>query len=104
MVRGARTIGIEMTNFYVEDGGVPGSEQVQRRLREKTVSNAQAIYQHSNSGTFKLRLGFDNANPIRDYGVLAGKIADLAVRVGEQGNGPIGRDIFGDIPELHLPG
>jgi hypothetical protein len=99
-LQGERTIGIEITNFYVEDGSVPGSEEVQRRLREKTVSNAQAIYQRGNSGTFKLRLGFDSAHPIRNYGDLAGKIADLDVRIEERANGLVGRDIFRDIPEL----
>lgn len=40
---GARTIGIEITNFYLEDGSLPESEQRQKRVREAVVAEAQAI-------------------------------------------------------------
>jgi len=101
MVRGERTLGIEMTNFYLEDGRSPESEQVQRAWRDKVVSDAQDIYRKKSSGRTKLTLGFDKSVPIRDKRVLANKIADLGGRVENSEAGQVRRDLFfPDIPEL----
>jgi hypothetical protein len=99
IVRGERTLGIEVTNFYLEDG--LESEQVQRGWRDQVLSDAQAIYQRTSSGRTKLTLGFDESVPIRDKGVLANKIAELGLRVEDLEAGPVRRDLFfEDIPEL----
>jgi hypothetical protein len=101
MLRGEKTLGIEITNFYLEDGRSPESEQVQRGLRDKVVADANSIYQKRSSGRAKLTLGFEESVPIRDTRVLASKIADLGVRVEHLEAGQVRRDLFfPDISEL----
>ena len=44
VVKGARTIGIEITNFYLEPGSEEGSEQRQRPRRYEVASKAHSLY------------------------------------------------------------
>src|SRR5258708_5925101 len=66
ILEGGRGIGIEITNFFLEEGRLPESEQVQSKAREEVVSKAQRIYQTRNGKKIELTFGFDKANPIRD--------------------------------------
>jgi hypothetical protein len=104
ILRGVRTIGIEITNFFLEDGSLPESEQVQRKAREAVVAEAQNIYQTLGAGKFELTFGFDRGVPIRDPDNLAGKIAEMAAQMAAQvqsvGTGELSRDVFQHIPEL----
>jgi hypothetical protein len=100
VIRGERSIGIEITNFFLADGASSESEQVQRRARAQVVSKAQSIYQEDGNDGLGLVLGFDRAVPIRDQNQLAGRIADLAVHLEGQQSGEIRRDRLRGIPEL----
>lgn len=100
IIEGQKLIGIEMTNFYLEEGSLSASEQVQRKLREKIVSDAQKLYQNDNERNFEITFGFDKANPIRDKKKLEKKLVDLAKRIEDLGTGSISRDNFRTIPEL----
>jgi hypothetical protein len=100
IIRGGTSIGIEMTNFFLENGGCPESEQVQRKVRTQVVSKAQRIYQGKRHGGLELIIGFDRSAPIRDQDQLAERISDLAIRHEERRTGEIRRDLFQDIPEL----
>lgn len=100
IIEGERQIGIEITNFFLEEGSLPESEQAQRKLREKVVSEAQRIYQTGNGRKIKITFGFDKANPIRDQKNLVRKIVELAKHVEEQKTGEIRKDIFKAISEL----
>jgi hypothetical protein len=44
ILEGKRKIGIEITNFFLENGALPESEQVQQKAREAAVSKAQQVY------------------------------------------------------------
>lgn len=44
IVRGALSLGIEITNLYIAPGSNPASEQVQRHRREQILKQAQAAY------------------------------------------------------------
>jgi hypothetical protein len=100
ILRGERTIGIEITNFFLEEGTLPTSEQVQRRARDEVLFKAQRIYEMKNGRKIKLGFGFNKAVPICDRNELAKKIADLATRVETRATGELRRDVFQDIPEL----
>ena len=100
ILQGKRRIGIEITNFFLEEGSLLQSEQVQKRARDEVVSKAQRIYQARNNRRFRLIFGFAKSIPIRDRKELANKIADLATRVEAMEDGLIRRDVFQDIPEL----
>jgi hypothetical protein len=97
---GARTIGIEITNFYLNDGSSAGSEQVQRKRRESVISMAQSLYAESGGLNIALTFSFDADAPIGDIGGVAKKIAALARVIQGQDNGTVRRDAFRHIPEL----
>lgn len=99
-ITGPRTVGIEITNLYVEDGANPGSEQVQNKHRRAVVSLAQEIYEKADGTNIEMTFGFDDDHPIRDVRTVATKIASLAIRVKDWDNGSIRRDHFEHIPEL----
>ena len=100
ILHGAKKIGIEITNFFLEDGGLPKSEQVQSRARKAVVSQAQRIYLANGGKRIELSFSFDKASPIRDRGKLARKIAGLGKHIDGRKSGRISKDSFNDIPEL----
>ncbi|MDO9580437.1 MAG: hypothetical protein Q7J06_07705, partial [Bacteroidales bacterium] len=100
ILKDERKIGIEITNFFLEKGELPESEQIQRKAREKVVSKAQRIYQMENKKKIELTIGFDKEKPIRDQKNLVQKIVELAKRIEEGETGEIRRDIFRKIPEI----
>lgn len=100
ILEGKRKIGIEITNFFLENGAYLESEQVQQRAREATVSKAQQVYRANGGKRIELSFSFDKAVPIRDQAKLANRIATLAKNVGALKTGSIRKDVFKDIPEL----
>ena len=101
ILRGAKTIGIEITNFYLEDGGCTESEQRQREVRETVVTKAQSIYLKTGGRKITLFLSFGKGSPIGDQQQLAERIAKLAKQIDGRQTGSIGRDVFvDDMPEL----
>jgi len=100
ILEGAKQIGIEITNFFIEEGSLPVSEQAQRILRKKVVSRAQQIYHAQNGKSFEITFGFNKANPIQDQKILTTKILQLARNVEMNGTGEVPKKIFEVIPEL----
>jgi hypothetical protein len=102
ILHGERKIGIEITNFYLEDGCSHNSEQLQSKTREQVVAEAEAICQQAGCVAHHLTFGFDATVPIRDDGkrVLAQKIADLVTRIDGQQTGQVPQDVFRHLPEL----
>jgi len=100
ILEGSRKIGIEITNFFLENGAQPESEQVQQRAREAAVSKAQRNYLSGGGKRIELSFSFDKAAPIRDQGKLARRIAAVAKNIDGLRTGSIRKDLFKDIPEL----
>lgn len=100
ILEGKRKIGIEITNFFLESGALPESEQVQRKAREAVVSKAQQVYLANGGKRIKLSFSFDKMAPIRDQGKLVNKIAAVAKNIDGLKTGSILKDVFKDIPEL----
>jgi hypothetical protein len=100
LVRGERSIGIEITNFFLADGTSPRSEQVQRKARAQVVLNAQRMYQGGGDDGLELVIGFDRDVPIRDQNELSKRIALLAGRLEGRQGGEVRRDYYPEIPEL----
>ena len=99
-IENEKVLGIEMTNFYFEDGIRPESEQVQIRLRDKIVSKSQAQYLNDGGSNIGITFGFDKQSPIQDEGKLVNDLVDLAKRVENLETGEVPRKIFSMIPEL----
>jgi hypothetical protein len=93
-------LGIEITNFYLEDGSSPASEQVQYCRRKDSVTKAQEAYEQSTGRNFQLSFSFSKENPILDAPSLVKKLVALAQRVEDGRNGAIKKSVFEDIPEL----
>jgi hypothetical protein len=100
IIHGHTSIGIEITNFFLEDGAVPTSEQVQKKARHEVVSKAHLLYQANSCGKFELTFGFDRAAPIRYRNSLASDIAQLPARIDLRETGQLDRNLFKHIPEL----
>ena len=47
IVRGARTVGTEIRRFFLEDGSLPDSEQIQRKARESVIAEAHISTRHT---------------------------------------------------------
>ncbi len=100
ILEGVKRIGIEITNFYIEEGFLSESEQSQMRLRDKVVLGTQRMYLAENGKSFELTFGFAKANPIRNQKTLAAKIVQLAKGLEGNQSGQIPKDVFKDVPEL----
>lgn len=103
IVHGTRKIGIEIRNFFVQSGKLPGSEQRQWPLRDTVVKDAHKLYLAGGGKRDELTFGFDKNNPIIPARMKA-LSKDLAAFVGshdDQSSGEICRYLFRDtMPEL----
>jgi len=102
IIDGERLVGIEITNFYIEKGELPESEQRQRKLRDEAVLEAQRIYKKGKRKKIGITFEFDKANPIRNKRELVKNLADLAGRIENLETGRLNKDIFKSISELSL--
>jgi hypothetical protein len=92
-----RTVGIEITNFYIKDGSQLESEQRQKVVREKVIKDAQEIYLTNGGKNVELSFAFNN---IEDDEVLARNIAALVKRIDNYPTGAISKVEYEDISEL----
>ncbi|MCH7501716.1 MAG: hypothetical protein IH886_17255 [Nitrospinae bacterium] len=100
IIDGPKKIGIEMTNFYLEEGNLRESEQVQRSLRKSIVSNAQQLYLNNEGRNITITFSFDKTKPIRDRRELERKLAEYAKSIENLGKGAVPKETFKAIPEL----
>jgi hypothetical protein len=100
IIKGREWTGVEVTDFYIEEGSLPESEQAQITFRDRVVSNAQKIYQNDNGKNIHITFGFNKANPIREKKKLEMKLVDLAKHIESQETRTIPLETFRTIPEL----
>jgi hypothetical protein len=102
LVKGTRTTGIEITNFYLEPGSEEGSEQRQRPRRYEVASEAQKLYLAGGGKGIELTIDFDSAKPITSASkkTLPHKIAAFAASVDMQPSGCFYADSLPDMPEI----
>ena len=102
LVKGPRTIGIEITNFYRQAGADEGSEQRQRPRRYEVLSNAHRQYLAARGKGIELTTEFDPKNPITSAAkrTLPNKLADFAARIDTQPMGAFYGDSLVDMPEI----
>lgn len=81
ILEGEKKIGFEITNFFLEDGALPESEQVQRNAREAVVSIAQKLYLGNGGKRIKLSFSFDKENSIGDQGKLVTELVEIAQKI-----------------------
>src|SRR5258707_15733927 len=71
VICGARKIGIEITNFFLEPGHSASSEQRQRPRRTEAITAAQKFFQKQTGKNIEFTFGFDKARPIKNPTALA---------------------------------
>jgi len=103
LLKGERTIGIEMTRFYLQPGGSPGSEQQQKPRRERVVSDAHDLHRNAGRKKFELTITFNLDRPITSARrkILPKELAALAATISADRSGPIDADLLGGMPEVH---
>lgn len=100
IIEGPKRIGVEITNFYIEDGSNLRSIQRQNEVRDNSVSEAQELYLGNRGKNIKIIFSFDNNNPIRNMNEFAKRLAELGKRIEKLEPGSVPKSIFGEIPEL----
>jgi len=103
IIDGERTLGIEVTNLYLERGQLPESEQKQRKIREDILKKAHRMYMDK-GGKNEINFSFNESHPIRDSRKVIRKIVEVICRLERREDfKPKGYRIsnyFSDIPEL----
>jgi hypothetical protein len=102
IVRGERSIGIEIANLYVDSGADPASEQVQRVRRLQVLERAQALHHESGGRHIELSVDFDPKCPIRDIEPLARSLTAIATEVDHSPSGQVNPTLFAQVPELRF--
>ncbi len=102
LLKGSRTIGVEVTNFYREPGSEEGSEQRQRPRRYEIVSEAHKLYLAVRDKGIELTIEFDPKNPITSAAkrTLPKKLAEFAARIDTLPMGAFYGDSLADMPEI----
>lgn len=105
IIAGNRIVGIEVTNFYLEDGKNPASEQVQGRLRPGVLAKAEQIYKAEYGGSAGVTLGVSNVIPIKTSkkgkAALAQRIAEAVSTLSKIETGEVYRHKYQSVvPEL----
>ena len=95
-----QTVGIEITNFYLQDGAAITSEQRQRPLREKVVRIAQQLYANTGGRKIELSVDFSPLHAISDCKKLAVALADFAKAISGKVQGYTNYSPSAEIPEL----
>ncbi|MBB4196296.1 hypothetical protein CCR94_05580 [Rhodoblastus sphagnicola] len=102
-LKGDRTIGIEITNFYVRPNEAEGSEQTQRPLRDAIISKAHKLYRKAGGKEIILSIAFDPEIRITKdrCKVLPQILANFATQIDTQPEGQIDTDSYPEMPELN---
>jgi hypothetical protein len=102
VVKGNRTVGVEITNFYLEPGSDEGSEQRQRPRRYEVASEAHRLYRAAGGRGIELIIDFNSTKPITSARkkTLPVQIAAFAASVQMQPSGPYYPESFPYMPEI----
>ena len=100
VIEGQRWIGIEITSFFLEEGSLRESEQVQRKLRDKVVLEAHKAFLALEQKGIEITFCFNKSNPITDGKVLVTAIVKLVNQIKGWKTGVVNKDVYAAIPEL----
>jgi hypothetical protein len=97
---GGRSIGIEITNFFLRAGNLPESEQRQKLARGRVVEEAQRSYIGQGGKKFELTFTFSERHPILDQAKVAKELVALAKQAEGNPTGQLRSELFEATPEL----
>lgn len=99
IIDGQRRVGIEVTNFFLERGELPESEQKQRRIRKNVLKKAQRLYMDG-GGKYEISFSFNKDQPIQQGQKLIPKIVEVIRRIEASRTGGIAKCFLEDIQEV----
>jgi hypothetical protein len=99
IIEGERKLGIEVTNFFLERGELPESEQKQRRSREDVLKKAHRKYKEKR-GKYEISFSFNKEQPIQKGTILIQNIVKLINKLESSRKGGFPKPFLRDIPEL----
>ena len=102
IVRGRKTLGIEIANLYLVNGSDPVSEQSQIRFRAKALKLGQSTYRHHGGRLIEVTVGFDPRTPVISYRALGESLAVLVESLSGRQTGEVPRQHFDHIPEINF--
>lgn len=105
LLKGERkTIGIEITRFYIDSNCEERSEQRQRPLREKIVSEAHQLYLEGGGKNISLMVGFNLDSPIKTNSKrnLTHNLFLFEKKYESQSTGDFYSCSFPDMPEINF--
>jgi len=73
-------IGVEITNYYLEQGPNPESEYAQRIARQSAIERARRFYLKNNGRRVEFSFEFDRTRPIQDSNSVVNGLVALAQR------------------------
>jgi len=95
IVRGEKTIGVEITQLHLRGGHLASSEQRQRPLRAEIVAEAQALFTASGGPPIEWSVGFrDGALSRGKKSAVARALAGFALTANLGPSGQIGRPAY----------
>ena len=110
VIEGQRWIGIEITSFFLEEGSLRESEQVQRKLRDKVVLEAHKAFLALEQKGIEITFCFNKSNDILPYTIKSNPITDgkglvtaivkLVNQIKGWKTGVVNKDVYAAIPEL----
>jgi hypothetical protein len=103
LLRGARTIGIEITRFYLQSGRSLSSEQQQRPRRERVVLDAHTLHRAAGGRRVELTITFDASRPITSAKgkTLPKQLAAFTATIGTHESGMVDAERLEEMPEVH---
>lgn len=101
IVEGARKIGIELTDFYLVDGGNPSSESQQKLRRLGVVTEAQELFLANGGQPIRLTFGFGHISAKRQK-LLPTELALFAGRIKNKVNKSINVSFYNAPTEINF--
>ena len=102
VIRGSRTIGIELANLHKVDGASPASERVQSLRRIEVIESAEQQHLQSGGRRIELWVDFDPDHPIGNVKKSAKSLAAIAATIADETEGHRSYSAFAASPEIRF--
>ncbi len=100
VVKGEKTIGIEITQFYKQDGSKIESEQKQIKFRRQIIEETKAKYLGAGGKKIDLHISFEKKNAIRNVQKVVNGVLEIIPKIVGTKNGIIDYSLHSHLEEI----
>jgi len=100
IVKGERSLGVEITNLFLTSGADKSSEQIQRRWRKQVLQRAQTLFLRAGGKRFELSVDFDPLKPVSDIEQTARALSSFAGQLTNSESGMVSPSLFNHIEPI----